>query len=356
MLFWTLVIAVTAIASAALFYAGRAGAVNAAAGGSANADRAHHQSLLTEIDREEADGQLSPDDAAAARAELARDVMRQAEVRSKSRSARPFSPLVAGVTIVAVAALGIGTYAMIGAPGLPSAPLATRPTGLEMPAEVADAVAKVEAQLKESPDDVRGWQVLGPVYMRVGRYDEAVNAYRRIVALAGATADTQTDLAEALSLANSGMPDSEAMSLLERAAEADPTHIRSRFYLASEATRQSDFERAATLWEEVLALSDGTEAWRPAAEQALSMAQAGATTQGDAVAQSEMISGMVEGLAARLDADGGTIAEWTQLVRAFIVLGETERAQKAYDEAKTAYPQSAERTGLDALAKQNGLR
>ena len=356
MLFWTLVIAVTLIASAALFYAGRAGAVNAVAGGSADAERAHHQSLLTEIDREEADGQLSPDDAAAARAELARDVMRQAEARSKSQSVRAFSPIIAGVTIVAVAAIGIGTYALIGNPGLPSAPLASRSTGLEMPEEVADAVAKVEAQLELSPDDVHGWQVLGPVYMRVGRYDDAVNAYRRIIALAGATADTQTDLAEALSLANNGMPDSEAITLLEQAAKADPTHVRSRFYLASEASRRSDFQRAATLWEEVLALSDGTEAWRPAAEQALSMAQAGASTQGDAAAQDEMISGMVEGLAARLDADGGTIQEWTQLVRAFIVLGETERAQKAYDEAKSAYPDSAARTGLDALAKQNGLR
>lgn len=356
MLFWTLVIAVTVIASTALFYAGRAGAVNAVAGSSAHAERAHHQSLLGEIDREEADGQLSPDDAAAARAELARDVMRQAEAQSKGTSTRPFSPLVAGVTIAAIAAIGIGTYALIGNPALPSAPLATRPVGVEMPEEVADAVAKVEAQLEQSPDDVRGWQVLGPVYMRVGRYDDAVNAYRRIVALAGATADTQTDLAEALSLANNGMPDSEAISLLEQAAKADPAHIRSRFYLASEASRQSDFERAATLWEEVLALSDGTEAWRPAAEQALSMAQAATSTQGDAVAQNEMISGMVEGLAARLDADGGTAAEWTQLVRAFIVLGETERAQKAYNEAKAAYPDSAERTGLDALAKQNGLR
>jgi len=192
--------------------------------------------------------------------------------------------------------------------------------------------------------------------MRAGRYDEAVHAYRRIVELTGATADTETDLAEALSLANSGVPDSEALALLQKAAAADPNHVRSRFYLAGEATRQNDFEQAATLWSEVIALSDGTEAWLPAAEQALSMAQAGASTQGDAAAQGEMISGMVEGLASRLDADGGTLAEWTQLVRAFIVLGDTERAQSAYDTARAAYPDAKERADLDALAKQNGLR
>ena len=356
MLIWTLVIAVTAIASAALFYAGRSGSVNAGTGGTNDAERAHHKSLLAEIDREEADGQLSSDDAVAARAELARDVLRHKQAVPETAGTRPFSPLIATVAVIGIALVGIGTYAAIGKPDMPALPLATRPMGLEMPQEVADAVAKVEAQLKETPDDVRGWQVLGPVYMRAGRYDDAVDAYRRIVKLAGATADTETDLAEALSLANSGVPDSEALALLQKAADADPTHVRSRFYLASEATRQNDFEQAATLWGEVIALSDGSEAWLPAAEQALNMAQAGASTQGDATAQSEMISGMVEGLASRLDSDGGTIVEWTQLVRAFIVLGETERAQTAYETAKAAYPDATERADLDALANQNGLR
>ena len=356
MLIWTLVIAVTAIASAALFYAGRAGAVNAGAGGTNDAERAHHKSLLSEIDREEADGQLSSDDAVAARAELARDVLRHKQAAPEISETQQFSPLVAAIAVIGIALVGIGTYAAIGKPDMSAMPLATRPLGLEMPQEVADAVAKVEAQLEQTPDDVRGWQVLGPVYMRAGRYDEAVNAYRRIMALAGATADTQTDLAEALSLANSGMPDSEALALLQKAADADPNHVRSRFYLASEATRQNDFEQAAALWSEVVALSDGTEAWLPAAEQALSMAQAGASTEGDTTAQGEMISGMVEGLASRLDADGGTLAEWTQLVRAFIVLGETERAQTAYDTARAAYPDAKERADLDTLAKQNGLR
>ncbi len=355
MLVWTLVIALTVIACGSLLYAGRAGAVNATPADPQAPERSHHKKLLAEIDREEADGQLSAEDAVAARAELARDVLRIDREAGTDRQTRRFSLPFAGLVVVVIAGLSFGTYAFLGNPSLPAAPLVSRSAPNAMPPEIAAAVEKVEAQLAKSPDDLRGWQVVGPVYLRIGRYHDAVNAYRRILDLAGATPDTETDLAEALSLANGGMPSAEAISLLQKAADADPNHVRSRFYLAGEAMRRNEFTRAEKLWTEVLALSDGTENWRSAAEQSLRMAQAGASTEGDSEAQNQMITGMVEGLAARLADSGGTVAEWTRLVRAYTVLGDTEMAQQAYDDAKAAYPDAAARTDLDALAKQNGL-
>lgn len=355
MLVWTLVIAVAVIASGALFYAGRAGTVNATTSDVQAAERAHHKNLLAEIDRAEADGHLSAGDAVAARAELARDVLRSKQGKGVVSVERRFSPVLAGVVVLGIAVLSVGTYALIGSPTLPDTPLAGRSALSSIPPEIASAIEKVEAQMLKTPDDVRGWQVLAPVYMRAGRYADAVSAYRRILTLAAETPDADTDLAEALSMANGGVPDAEAISLFEKAAAADAKHVRSRFYLAGEAMRANDFARAETLWTEVIALSDGTESWRPAADQALKMAEAGLSTTGDPEAQSQMISGMVEGLASRLAADGGTVAEWTQLVRAYIVLMDIDKAQKAYDDAKAAYPNPSVRTDLDALAKQNGL-
>jgi cytochrome c-type biogenesis protein CcmH len=49
------------------------------------------------------------------------------------------------------------------------------------------------------------------------------------------------------------------------------------------------------------------------------------------------------------------IAEWTQLVRSRLVLGQTELAQSAYEAARAAYPDPAMRTELDVLAADNGL-
>ena len=64
---------------------------------------------------------------------------------------------------------------------------------------------------------------------------------------------------------------------------------------------------------------------------------------------------MVSGLADRLAASGGTIEEWTQLVRAYLVLGDTAKAQAAVDSAVAAYPQTFDRGELDAMALEAGL-
>ena len=50
-----------------------------------------------------------------------------------------------------------------------------------------------------------------------------------------------------------------------------------------------------------------------------------------------MIRGMVEGLSARLANDGGTSAEWAQLIGALGVLGDTDRARAIYGEAQVVF-------------------
>ena len=83
---------------------------------------------------------------------------------------------------------------------------------------------------------------------------------------------------------------------------------------------------------------------------------AAAATGGTAPPQQPDILKMVSGLADRLSRQGGSLDEWTQLVRSEIVLGDMGKAQSAYNAAKKAYPDGAERAGLDALAAQAGLK
>ena len=67
------------------------------------------------------------------------------------------------------------------------------------------------------------------------------------------------------------------------------------------------------------------------------------------------INAMVDGLAARLAAQGGSIEEWTRLVRSRLVQGRASDAQAAYDAARKAYPNAADRDELDTLALSSGL-
>lgn len=315
----------------------------------------HFRLVLAGIDADLASGKLAEAEAQSARAELAREILRhKAEARGVPATARGLGqlPLLAGLGAIAVVALGV--YAVLGSPDQPSQPLADRTEVAAQSVDLEDAIARIEGQLTNNPDDLRGWTVIAPAYLEMARYADAARAYRRIIELSAPTAQLQTSLAEALMLASDGAGSPEAMDLLRAAAASDPTHVLSRLYIAAELTRAEDYPAAVTAWEDALALSKGDEPWLAAAQQGLSVAQNGGVAPANE-AESAAIAGMVSGLAERLSADGGSVEEWTQLVRAYLVLGETDSAQAAYDDAVTAYPQAFDRGELDTLALGAGL-
>lgn len=354
MLFWFIAIAVTAIACAALFYAAGPRMVNA---GTPELDDAnsHFRLVLSGIDADLAAGKLGEAEALAAKGELAREILRlKAEAGKAVGAARDLGrvPLLAGLAGVAILALGL--YAVLGSPDLPSQPLADRADVAAQSIDLEAAITRIEAALTANPDDLRGWTVIAPAYMEMGRFADAARAYRRVIELGGATADVQTSLAEALMLGADGDGSPEALELLRAAATSDPAHVLSRLYIAAELTRQEDYSAAADAWNAVLALSKGDEPWLPAAQQGLAVAQNGGRVPANDQ-EAEMIGQMVSGLATRLADQGGTIEEWTQLVRAYLVLGDNAKAQAAFDSAVAAYPQAFDRGELDTLALGAGL-
>ena len=85
----------------------------------------------------------------------------------------------------ALPVLGIALYLAVGSPQLPGRPYAAR---LDMPvdqATAADLVARVEAHLRQHPEDGRGWDVLAPVYLRMGDYTQAADAFQKAARLLG---------------------------------------------------------------------------------------------------------------------------------------------------------------------------
>lgn len=356
MIFWSIAITVTAVACAALFYAAGRRTVNAAPPEMADANNQFRQ-ILAGIDADEASGKLDPEQAVAARGELAREMLRARNEAKASQEGELSRPILA-VGLVAIAALSFGLYALLGSPNLPASPLAERTDVMAQTMDMDDAIARIEARLASAPDDVRGWSVIAPAYVELGRFADAANAYRKVIDLSGATPDLQTDLAEALLLeaGASGQEGSEpAMELLRAAAASDASHVRSRLYLAAELMRMQRYEEAAGFWQGAIALAQGDEAWLPAAQQGLDVARNGGVDT-TAQQQVEMIQGMVSGLSERLASQGGTVEEWTQLVRSYLVLGDLAGAQQAYDDAVAAYPAAFDRGELDTMALAAGLK
>ena len=141
-----------------------------------------YRDQLAELDRDAARGLIQPAEAEQARAEIARRIL-QADGRAREgapqgRAGRTLPRIAATAAILAVPLVSWGIYAAIGSPGLPSQPLAERLAKNPAESTVDELVARAEAHLAANPSDGRGWDVLAPIYLRLGRYGEAVNAYR----------------------------------------------------------------------------------------------------------------------------------------------------------------------------------
>src|SRR5690606_5912654 len=155
MIFWSIAIAVTAIACAALFYAAAGRTVNATGPESADPN-SHFRTLLAGIETDLASGKLDEEQANAARGELAREMLRlknDATERPKAELGR--GPVLAGLG--AIAAISLGLYGFLGSPDMPALPLAERPEIAAQNISLADAILQIEARLAQAPDDLRGW-------------------------------------------------------------------------------------------------------------------------------------------------------------------------------------------------------
>ena len=84
--------------------------------------------------------------------------------------------LVGGFAVLAVPLLSWGIYGALGSPDLPAQPLQARLSKLPSESTPDELVARAENALRQNPNDGRGWDVIAPVYQRMGRANELYRA------------------------------------------------------------------------------------------------------------------------------------------------------------------------------------
>lgn len=347
----------------------------------ASFDLAVYRDQLAELERDQKAGLIPDTEADAARNEVSRRILSaQAELASEAKASRPVPAWLSIATVVAVPLIALGGYLQIGRPDLPAQPLQARIDGAVANQDMAAMVRQVEQHLEQKPNDARGWMVLAPAYKRIGRYNDAANAYRKALAISGPDADLMTDMGESLVLANNGLVSNEAQEVFEAVQKAAPKHMKSRFYVALARRQEGRTADAIAGWTAMLAESAADAPWRAAVEQQISSAggqlpkasavAAGQMPKGPVLSEEQiqqgqemnatdrtaMIRSMVEGLDERLTEDGADIDAWLRLIRARMVLGEKDKAADALSRAAEALKDNQQAVArLEETRKALGL-
>jgi len=350
-----------------------------------------YRDQLAEVGREEARGILTPADARAAEREIARRLLAVSPEDRPAASAAASEPsrvaprwTVLGLAI-AMPLTALGLYFVVGNPGAPGVPFASRSQAMQSQAvqsgdmpEIGVALPRLEARLKAKPDDLEGWLLLGRSYGSLERYADAIDAYSHALTLSNSRPDVVAAYAESKVLLAGGVVNPEIRKLFEDVRAQDPRSVTARYYLGLVKVQDGDAEGGLRDWLAIQAEAPPDAAWLPglhgeiervAQEFKIDLAKlvppgakivppmagslgTGAKTAPSASAapsalggpsdsdvaaaqnmtdeqRSQMIRTMVDRLAARLQQQPDDIDGWRRIARAYAVLGEQDKAADA---------------------------
>jgi len=269
--------------------------------------------------------------------------------------------------------LALGLYLAHGSPGMPASPFAARDDAARAQAELADMIAKVEARLSKTPEDGKGWEVIAPVYLKLGRYRDAATAYANASRLQGETVKLLAGLAEASVLANDGIVTEPARTAYEKILKIEPGRVEARFWLAMAKEQDGRLAEALADYRTLLKEAPPEAPYRAPLglrieEVSRRIAKATLEPAGPTAADIEaaaklspeerakMISAMVDGLARRLKDNGKDLPGWRRLLNAYAVLGRKDDARAALAEARRNFNDDARALSeLSQLADSLGL-
>jgi cytochrome c-type biogenesis protein CcmH len=262
-------------------------------------------------------------------------------------------PLLAVGAGLGVAAMGLAFYWLLGTPQLALSAL-RGPSNEDYP----ELIATLAREMRERPGDIQGWTLLGRGYMAVNNPAEAMKAFRQAVNVSKARAGgvptgLLSSYGEALAQASNGVT-KEAEDIFKQVLDDDPGDLMARYYIGLASSARGDRAGALQMWEGVLADAPPDAEWR------------GALVDQVALLRAQMLRGdgggapnpqaMVAQLASRLDANPNDLEGWLRLIRAYSVLGESEKAGAALNRARTVFANDAQaQAALAQAAKEATL-
>ncbi len=140
------------------------------------------------------------------------------------------------------------------------------------------------ARLRDQPDDLEGWIMLGRTYAIMQRFNEAKIAYERVLALSPESPELLVDYADIVAMTNDGSLLGKPMELINRALSLDPENPKALALAGTAAFEQNNFKQAAVYWEKLLVQIPPESKLAQSVKTSIAEAKSLATGKGSAMA------------------------------------------------------------------------
>ncbi len=331
-----------------------------------------YRDQLRELEADKASGLISSAQAESARTEIERRILSTASPGSDDSQAQQASAqsrlITAFVVAVTVPIASGSLYLKFGSPKIGEGGAVTQSRMAEANApsndggDMGEMIEKLSVRLERDPDDVEGWVLLSRSYAFQQRTGDAIGAMRRAVEASGGHPDLLTELGAMMVNAAQGRVSAEAASLFDQAVAKVPDHPMARYFVGLNKAQGGAGQEALDIWLDLVQTAPADAAWLPGVREQVARlaselgvdvgealpriapapAAAPGPTAEDMAAAAEMSAGdrnamirsMVDRLAQKLEENPNDADGWRRLARAYQVLGETEKARAALEQAK----------------------
>ena len=219
-----------------------------------------YRDQLQEAERDLDTGLIAVDQMGQVRSDIQRRLLEDTPAAAPERAA----PTTARRSAIALALLipigSVLTYLALGGQPIRTPATAAGNPSVDSrhsvtPEQIQNMVATLAERLKSEPDNAEGWMMLARSYTALGRYADAVIAFRRASALAPSNATLLADFADVLGMAQGKRLSGEPTRLIQRALDANPQHVKALALAGSASFEARDYAGARDYWERLLAVA-----------------------------------------------------------------------------------------------------
>ncbi|MDB3893160.1 c-type cytochrome biogenesis protein CcmI [Candidatus Thioglobus sp.] len=171
------------------------------------------------------------------------------QVNSKTLS-KPNANIWIGVVVLLLPIFTISVYQNLSnyTPASKQAVIDLPPLTLEQ------SVVKIEQHLKENPQDVKAWKMLGLSYFDLNKIDESLKAYEKAYQIDPNDPRLLVEYASALISSNDDQFTPRPMGFIKKALEIEPNAPDALYLAGLFAANAQDFNLAKTLWNKALSV------------------------------------------------------------------------------------------------------